>query len=134
MRLLSSIVGLALLVATSAFAGDARFGTTALAVEGSQKAQTVFAPDTPKIVLHVQILDMPAGAKLTASWIAVKTAVAPPNYKIDAADVKLDKAVSSDESSFSMTKPNAGWPVGDYRVDLAINDKVAASVPFKVAK
>jgi hypothetical protein len=132
MRLLSSIIGLALLVSTVAFAGNPRFGQTALAVADAKAAQTVFAPDTPKISLHAQILDMPEGTKLTADWIAVKTDVAPANYKIDSATVETEE--DAKEASFSLSKPNAGWPVGDYKVDLSIDGKAAISVAFKVAK
>jgi hypothetical protein len=116
-----------------AFAADGRFGQTTLAVEGG-KVQTVFAPDTPKIVLHAEIFEMPVGTRLTATWIAVKTEAAPANYKIESADVEIKQAVASDETSFWLTKPTAGWPVGDYKVDLSINGQVATSVSFEVAK
>jgi hypothetical protein len=134
MRLLFSTIGLFLLASAVAFAADGRFGQTTLAVEGGSQAQTVFAPDTPKIVLHAEILEMPIGTKLTATWIAVKTDVAPANYKIESADLEVKQAVASDETSFWVTKPDAGWPVGDYKVDLSINGQVATSVSFKVAR
>jgi hypothetical protein len=132
MRLLSPIVGLAMLVSTVAFAESPHFGQTALALGDAKTAQTVFAPDAAKIVLHVQIVDMTEGTKLTADWIAVKTDVAPANFKIDSATTELEE--DAEEATFSMSKPNAGWPVGDYKVDLSINGKVTTSVPFKVAK
>ena len=36
--------------------------------------------------------------------------------------------------SFSLTRPatEVGWPVGDYRVDLYLDDKLAKSVSFEV--
>jgi hypothetical protein len=37
------------------------------------------------------------------------------------------------QADFSLTKPNAGWPAGDYRVELSINGKHASTVHFKVA-
>ena len=133
MRLFSAMIGL-LLLASFAFAANGRFGETTLAVEGSTKAQTVFTPDTPKIVLHAKILDMPAGTKLTAAWIAVKTDVAPANYEIISADVETKLTAASDDAEFFLTKPDAGWPMGDYKVDLSINGQVATSVSFKIAK
>ena len=33
---------------------------------------------------------------------------------------------------FNMSKPNAGWPVGDYRVDLFINGKPTGNAKFQV--
>jgi hypothetical protein len=135
MRVFPAMAAAALLsLSGAAFAGEPRFGQTAFALENGNSALTVFAPDAPKIVLHVQIQDMPKGAKITADWIAAKTDVAPANYKIDSASVELDKDVASDEVSFSLSRPNAGWPVGDYRVDLSINGKLAKSPQFQVAK
>ena len=134
MRLLSLTIGLFLFASAVAIAGNGRFGDTTLAAEGSTKAQTVFTPDTAKIVLHAKILDMPAGTKLTAAWIAVKTDVAPANYEIISAEVETKQAAASDEAEFFLTKPDTGWPIGDYKVDLSINGQVATSITFKVAK
>ena len=36
------------------------------------------------------------------------------------------------EASFSLSKPTAGWPTGDYRIDLSINGAASGSVPFSV--
>ena len=134
MRVLPAMTAALLCFASAAFAGEPRIGQMAFALEQSNAAQTVFAPDAPKIILHVQIQDMPKGARVTADWIAAKTNAAPANYKIDSASVELDKDVASSEVTFSLSRPNAGWPVGDYRVDLSINGKVAKSPEFKVAK
>ena len=91
--------------------------------------QTEFAPDTPKIMLDVLLRGSKAGDKVTASWIAEKTKVAPPNYKIASATF----AVSTGNTlAFSMTKPNAGWPAGDYRVDVTYNGEPELSQHFKV--
>ena len=117
-------------VATSAQAADPNYGHTAFAVEGSSSPQTSFTPDTAKIVLHVQLVDVPKGAKLSADWIAVQAAGAPDNYKIDSITVD---ATDQDEAEFSLSKPDAGWPVGSYRVDLSIDGKMLQSPSFKVA-
>ena len=34
----------------------------------------------------------------------------------------------------SLSKPNAGWPVGKYRVDLSIDGKVVGTAHFKISK
>ena len=118
------------LLTTTAQAEEPRFGQTAFAAEGSSSPQTSFTPDTPKIVLHVQLLDVPAGTKVAADWIAVRAAGAPDNFRIDGST--LD-ATGEDEAAFSLGKPDAGWPVGGYRVDLSINGKKLQSAEFKVA-
>lgn len=134
MRFVSLAVGLFLVASTVASAADGRFGRTAIGIEGGSGPQDVFTPDTSKIVLSAEILDMPAGTTLTATWIAVKTEVAPANFQITSADTATKQAVTSDVVTFFMTKPDAGWPVGDYKVDLSINGNVATSVPFTIAK
>ena len=52
------LVPMLVLAATTARADEPRFGQTAFAVEGSSSPQTSFTPDTPKIVLHVQLLEI----------------------------------------------------------------------------
>jgi hypothetical protein len=91
--------------------------------------QTEFAPDTPKIMFDVLLRGSKAGDKVTANWIAEKTKVAPPNYKIASATFEVS---SGNTLAFSMTKPNAGWPVGDYRVDVTYNGGQELSQHFKV--
>lgn len=101
MRVFPAIAAVLLCLSGTAFAGEARFGQTAFALEQGTSAQTVFAPDAAKIVLHVQIQDMPKGTKIAADRIAAKTNAAPPNFKIDSANVELRQDVASDEASFS---------------------------------
>jgi hypothetical protein len=86
--------------------------------QGDTPPQTTFAPATPKITLGVQLQNVKAGDKVTADWIAEKTEAAPPNYKIDSFTLTLgpDSIVA-----FRLSKPDAGWPAGEYRVDLSYN-------------
>ncbi|MGZ5092194.1 MAG: hypothetical protein ACXWCY_09065 [Burkholderiales bacterium] len=70
-------------------------------------------------------------AKLKAAWIAEKTQAAPPNYLIDSVELTVGPLMNS--ASFAMSKPNAGWPLGDYRVELSINRKLVNTVRFKIA-
>jgi hypothetical protein len=110
-------------------AGD-HIGRTALVVGDGTEAQQEFAPDTPKIVLHVELKDPAVGAKVEGAWIAVKTDAAPANYKIDAATVTVDNA--QDEATFALSKPNAGWPVGSYQVQVTYDGALEKTVPFTV--
>ena len=56
--------------------------------------------------------------------------MAAPNYKIDSVVLKAGRLANRVE--FSLCKPNAGWPEGDYRVALFIDDKPAGDVKFRV--
>jgi len=120
-----------LLMAGTADGSEPRYGRMAFSVVDSSTAQEVFKPDTAGIVLHVELVDVAEGERLGAIWIAEKTSAAPPNYKIDSVEAPAE---DSKEFSFSLSKPDAGWPVGDYRVDLTINGKIAKSAHFAVAQ
>lgn len=94
---------------------------------------STFKPNTAKIFVDAKVPDAPSGTKLRADWIAVDTGgAAPPNYKIDSSELKVDSFTNA--VTFSFSKPNAGWPVGDYRVDLFIDGKAASQAKFKVVK
>lgn len=114
-------------------AADAHFGETAFSTENGRTAQDTFTPDIGKILLHVELIDAEKGQKVTAAWIAERTEVAPANYKIDASTVTL-AAKDADEVTFSLSRPNNGWPVGLYRVDLDIDGAATRSAHFTVAK
>lgn len=86
--------------------------------DGNVPPQTAFAVDTPKIVLGIEVRDVKAGDTLTAAWVAEKTDAAPANFAIASVAVPLG---ASPTVSSSLTKPNAGWPVGQYRVDVSYN-------------
>jgi len=96
-------------------------------------ATETFAPTTPKIFLHAGLVDVARGSKITSDWIAEDTGgAAPANYKIDS--ITLDTGMLTNVVTGSLSKPNAGWPVGKYRVDLSIDGKVAGTAHFKVSK
>jgi hypothetical protein len=129
--------GLALLVAVPAALLPApvlaapRFGEIIVSEEkGASASEDEFSPDTEKVYLSAQLVDVPRRAKVTSSWIAVSTQVAPPNYLIDTAEITVAGRVNV--ANFSLTRPDNGWPVGSYRVDLAINGRKAGSASFKV--
>jgi hypothetical protein len=122
---------LGLLTVTAAYANEPGYGRLAFSAPDSKTAQDQFRPDAAKVVLHAELMDVPEGVKLGATWIAEKTSVAPPNYKIDSAELVAE---GTNEASFSLSKPDAGWPVGDYRVDLSIDGKTVKSAHFSVVE
>ena len=87
---------------------------------------------TPKVYLRAKVAEGQAGIKVRGDWIAVKTQVAPPNYKVDSYEMALKPGMNN--VTFSLSAPTAGWPEGEYRVDLFIDGKPAGNVPFRVSK
>jgi hypothetical protein len=119
-----------LLLATAAYAAP-HFADIKFSDEKDGDVSDTFAPTTPKIYLHAGLVDMPAGTKLSSTWIAEDThGAAPPNYKIDSVEFEVGSIVNV--ATFSLSKPNAGWPVGTYRVDLFINGQASGTAHFKV--
>lgn len=102
------------------------------ASKDAKETQVTFAPDTAKIFLSADLTDAVAsGSKLTVSWISVDSGgVAPANYKIDEVSFEIGKIENHVDSS--MTKPDAGWPVGTYQVQIAVDGTMKEAVDFSV--
>jgi hypothetical protein len=123
-------MGMSLFFITSAYAGTPSLGMTTITDESSQTDQKIFAPNTPKIVLHAQIIDAIDGTQVTGQWIAAHAHNLPIEYRIDSAGVTL-KAGNNDVT-LSLSKPNNGWPVGDYRVDISIDSHPVGAATFEI--
>lgn len=99
--------------------------------ESSKAPKASFTPTTPKIFVFYNLEKVPNGDKLRSVWICEKSEGIPANTKIDEATVEV--GLIDNTGNFSLSKPTKGWPVGDYKVELYWNDKLAETVPFKVA-
>ena len=129
MRTLIALAGL--FFAACAWAQNPHFADLKFSDSSDGDAMESFTPNTPKIYLHAGLEDMPSGTKLSSTWIAEDThGAAPPNYKIDSVEFNVGGIVNV--ATFSLSKPNAGWPVGKYRVDLFINGKASGTAHFTV--
>jgi len=125
-------IALAALTAGGAAAGPPALTDVVVSEAKDGPAKSAFKPDTPKVHIRAKLVDVPAGAELMADWIAVKAEGAPPNYKIDSAVSRVGKDMTQYHGSFS--KPNTGWPVGTYRVELFIDGKPMKRATFTVAR
>jgi hypothetical protein len=100
--------------------------------EDAEAPETTFSSDTARIYVSADLADeVKAGSKVTVSWIAVDTnGVAPANYKIDEVDLDINMIENHVDSSIS--KPNNGWPAGDYNVVFSVDGKPMETTDFKV--
>jgi len=72
-----------------------------------------------------------AGDKIRAVWIAEDVGnVAPKNSRITEAFVTAEK--SDDDGAFGLARPTDGWPVGKYRLEIYVGDKLAEALKFKI--
>ena len=129
-RLAAALCGLTLTAAVSA---APHFDDIVVSDSKDGDAVDSFDPAVAKIFLHANMVDIPNGAKMKGTWIAVDThGVAPANYAIDSAELTASSSVNV--VTYSLSKPNNGWPLGHYRVDLSIDGKASASAEFDIAK
>jgi len=99
-------------------------------------AKTSFAPTTPVIYLLCSSDEVKKGQSIKAAWIAIDTNnAAPANYKIAEKGMDVDKSLAEGETwdtDLSLTKPNNGWPVGSYKVELYVDGVVSDTFNFTV--
>ncbi len=106
-------------------------------------ATEAFTKDTPMIYIAWKSDQLKEGQTIKGTWIAEDTNnAAPPNYKIDEATLTLTKDFKAKMLStlpgsywggkFSMSKPNNGWPVGKYRIDISVDGTIVKTIKFTV--
>jgi hypothetical protein len=68
---------------------------------------------------------------LKGAWISID-AISVPNYEIDSAEVKVLRDGPA-SGHFSLSRPNNGWPVGHYRLDVYVDGRLIGSKGFSVS-
>ena len=90
----------------------------------------VFSPDTPEIFCSVNLSNAPSDTEVSSEWIYVKGELEDvSDYLIDEVSITTD---GTRYVSFSVTRPDNGWPTGDYKVVLYLDGNEKTSVTFKV--
>ena len=89
-----------------------------------------FSADAKAIHAVINLADAEAGSVMKGTWVSVD-AIETPNYEIDAAEAKV-AADGEAAAHFSLSVPDNGWPIGNYRFDLSIDGKRVASSPFSI--
>lgn len=94
------------------------------------KPGTVFPPDVPQIVCVFKVEGAGVGATTKSVWIAEDVGkAAPPNYKIAEKSLVLP---FMDSGTFSLSKPNNGFPVGSYRLEIYFGNKLTKTLKFSI--
>ena len=90
----------------------------------------LFQPDSPSIHAVLVLDGAKVGTKVLGTWVSVD-AIETPNYQIDSAEV-VTKSQGDARVHFKISKPQKGWPVGKYRLDVSVDGKFITSIPFSV--
>jgi hypothetical protein len=92
---------------------------------------TKFRADSAKIYSFWKGDRLKAGDKVRAVWIAEGIGYTDlKDSKITEASVIAYKP--DDDGIFSVARPKGGWPVGKYRVELYVGNKLAETLKFTV--
>src|SRR5437762_2632800 len=92
---------------------------------------TSFNPDTPTIFALFDTEGIGTGDKIRGALIAEDVgSAAPPNTKIFEKTVTLDE--DAVDGKFSFSKPTKGWFPGKYRVEVYVNDDLAAKTRLRI--
>ncbi len=94
---------------------------------------STFPTDQAVIHLVVTVANAPSETKVKTVWTAVDVGdAAPANTKIDEAELTMDAAGNA---HFTLSQPSSGaWPVGKYKVEIYLNDKLDRTLEYTVAE
>jgi hypothetical protein len=105
----------------------------AVASQLTGEPQTSFPLDTPKLYLRWQGETLNPGDKIRCVWIAEDVgAAAPANYQVNETSTKT--AEIRGFGTFILSRPTKGWPIGQYRAEIYVGDKLAETVKFTIEK
>lgn len=104
-----------------------------------------FGPDTAMIYVLWRSEKLKEGQKLKAVWIADNTQITGlKNHKIDQAELTLESGMRGKifsklpgnfwDGKFTLSKPDKGWPLGSYHVEIYVDDVLVKTIPFKIEK
>ena len=131
-----SLVGLALILvvilsACSVSASTANISDAKMTRdEAGENPTKVFSPDDTTFYLIAELSNAPEDTVVKAVWTAVDVEGVKPNLKIDESRITAD---GSGQLTFDLSN-DGPWPVGQYKVDLFLNDEEepARTLEFKV--
>ncbi|HEU0294349.1 MAG TPA: hypothetical protein VFR47_16540 [Anaerolineales bacterium] len=100
-----------------------------MATDESDSTQTtVYSPDTQTFYCFYDLNNAPDDTVVRGAWTLVSAEGYDANSEIDSAEI----TGSDDTYYFSLDRAADVWPVGQYKIDLYINDKLAETVEFQV--
>ena len=132
------LLAIAVIGYTPLAVGAARLQSIQLSTDVSEDGFTavnvrdVFDVSTPAIHSVVKVEDVRANSILKGVWVSID-AIAVPNYEIDAIEMKLEKSGPA-SAHISLSRPNNGWPPGNYRLDVYLESQPLGSKAFSITE
>src|SRR5437660_560357 len=97
------------------------------------KVSTTFSTDTPQIYVRWQGQRLGKGGKVKAVWIEENIGEDfPQDYKVDEASATVES--QNAHGAFMLARPEAGWAIGDYRVEFYVDDVFVDAAKLKIVK
>jgi hypothetical protein len=107
----------------------ANFADAFMAKDAAGNERTTVYAQSDIFYAIVDLANAPDDTVVRADWFAVNVEGEQPNTEIDSA------TVTSGDSPLTFNLTNAAdtlWPIGQYRVDLYLNDKLETTLEFEV--
>ena len=136
-----TLVGAALFALPAALAvaddpATLRSVTICGAVEGPEDAlrpvdaRDQFPADAAEIHGLIRFEPVTAAFSVRGAWVSVD-AISVPNYEIAGVEIPV-KVSAAATAHFSISRPNSGWPVGNYLLRVTIGERVVADASFAI--
>jgi hypothetical protein len=104
-----------------------------LATDQFGKPRTTFSSGTPQIYVRWQGQRLRKGGRVKAVWIAENIGEDfPQDYKVDEASATVES--ENAHGAFTLARPENGWAVGDYRVELYVDDVLVEKAKIKIVE
>ncbi len=109
--------------------------TMATGIDSESKpvgATNVFEANTPEIFCSVKLSNAPSDTEVLSEWVYIKGELEDvTDHVIDSFPVVTD---GTRYIEFSMTRPDNGWPTGEYEMVLYVDGKEKVTLPFTVGE
>ena len=89
---------------------------------------TVYSPSDPTFYCYFELNNAPADTKIKGVWTLVSAEGYTSDTEIDSAEI----TGSDNTYYFKLDRSTDAWPVGKYKVDLYVNDKLVQTQNFEV--
>jgi hypothetical protein len=100
-----------------------------MAIDESDSQQTnTYAPSTQSFYCYFDLNNAPDDTVVKGEWILVSAEGFESNSVIDTADI----TGGDNTYYFTLDRSSDAWPVGKYKVNLFVNDKLVQTVEFQV--